>query len=332
MKLGLWEGVAAFSGLLVSMSMFMVALGVGAYFVMQGETTFGNLIAIIQLLNYIVNPVAKFAETISLTSQAVASSERIGSIFTLPADTGITAAQPIGATGDAMELVAENISFSYDSKNGGAGPVLNSVSAKFSKGKVTGLVGKSGSGKSTLLKLLIGLYEPNGGKVSLKLGSGCIDGEKIMAQVAYVPPADYLFSGTVIDNIIMSESEPRAGELDAAAESANILGFVEALPQGFDTVIGESGGTVSSGQAQRIAIARAIYKESPIIVFDEPTANLDADSIEKFQSAVKALSKDKICIIVTHDASTMTSCDCVYVLDEGSVREKGIDEELYIAS
>jgi subfamily B ATP-binding cassette protein MsbA len=306
--------------------MFLVALGVGAYFVMRGDTTFGNLIAIVQLLNYIVMPVAGIAAAIAQIGQAKASAGRIGEIINLPADTGMAESDPV----DAMELTAENVRFSYQSEE--ADTVLENVNAAFAKGLVTGIVGKSGSGKSTLLKLLIGLYAPAQGRVWLKHASGELSGEEIMAQVAYVPPVDYLFSGSVEDNIIMSEEEPRLSNMKEAASGANILDFIESLPEGFDTEIGESGGTVSSGQAQRIAIARAIYKRSPVVVFDEPTANLDADSIEKFQSAIKNLAKDKICIVVTHDASTMTVCDKVYLLEDGRVREKQSDEELTISA
>jgi len=305
--------------MMLGMSMFLITLGVGAYFVMRGETTFGSLVAIVQLLNYVVNPVARFAETISLISQAKASSERIGTVIDLPQDDNVCVSPLTGA----KELVAENVSFAYDSEDEDdeeADVVLEEVDAVFTKGVITGLVGKSGSGKSTLLKLIIGLYPPNKGSISLIHDNGSYNGEAIMPHVAYVPPVDYLFSGTVLDNIVMSQDEPNMEEVKQAASDANILDFIESLPHGFNTVIGESGGTVSSGQAQRIAIARAIYKKSSILVFDEPTANLDADSIEKFQSTIKRLSKDKICIVVTHDESTMTVCDKVYVLDEGQLR------------
>ena len=319
MKLGMWEGITLFSGMLLGMSMFLVIIGVGSYFVMRGETTFGSLVAIVQLLNYVVNPVARFAETISLISQAKASSERIGTVIDLPADDNMH----MSPMTDAKELVAENVSFAYDSEEEDdeeSDVVLEEIDAVFPKGIITGLVGKSGSGKSTLLKLIIGLYAPNKGNISLIHDNGSYNGEAIMPHVAYVPPVDYLFSGTVLDNIIMSQDTPDMEEVEKAASDANILDFVESLPQGFNTVIGESGGTVSSGQAQRIAIARAIYKKSSILVFDEPTANLDTDSIEKFQSTIKRLSKDKICIVVTHDESTMTVCDKVYLLEEGQVR------------
>jgi len=329
MKVGMWEGVTMFSGLILGMSMFLIAMGVGAYFVMNGQTTLGNLVAIVQLLNYVVTPLASFAATITLIGQAKASSARIGSIIDLPADDDVN----ISPLLDANEIVVEDMKFAYDSDldSGSdtdtdgeeaeveAEVVLEGVDAVFQKGKVTGLVGKSGSGKSTLLKLLIGLYAPHRGSVSLNHDDGSHTGVEIMPHIAYVPPVDYLFSGTVLDNIIMSEQKPRMEDVEQAARDANILDFIETLPQGFDTVIGESGGTVSSGQAQRIAIARAIYKKAPVLVFDEPTANLDADSIEKFQSTIKKLSDDKICIVVTHDESTMTVCDKVYTLEEGRV-------------
>jgi len=315
MKLGMWEGLATFSGMLMGFSMFLVAIGVGAYFVMQGQTTFGNLVAIVQLLNYVVNPIGRFAETISQVSQAKASSGRIGTIIDLPADDLIEKVPSISAD----ELIAENIHFSYDTEDEESNVILKDIHVNFEKGMVSGIVGKSGSGKSTLLKLLIGLYEPNNGNISLNHMHGTLSGEEIMPQVAYVPPVDYLFSGTVKDNIVMSEEEPRIEDMEKAAHDANILEFIQSLPQGFDTVIGESGGTVSSGQAQRIAIARAIYKGSPVLVFDEPTANLDADSIEKFQSVIKQISEEKICIVVTHDTSTMNACDSILELEGGRV-------------
>jgi len=315
MRLGMWEGVAAFSGMLMGFSMFLIAIGVGAYFVMQGQTTFGNLVAIVQLLNYVVNPVARFAETISLVSQAKASAGRIGSIIDLPADEHVEKIPSISAD----RLIAEDICFSYDTENEDAEKVLENIHVSFDKGHVAGIVGKSGSGKSTLLKLLIGLYEPDKGNISLSHDRGVLSGEEIMPQVAYVPPVDYLFSGSVADNIVMADDEVRTEDMEKAARDANILDFIQTLPQGFDTVIGESGGTVSSGQAQRIAIARAIYKGSAVLVFDEPTANLDADSIEKFQSVIKQISKEKICIVVTHDSSTMTACDSILELEGGRV-------------
>lgn len=324
MKLGTWEGLALFAGTLFGNVMSLVTLGLGAYFVLEGETTVGSLIMIVQLLNYIVTPVTKFSAAVAQVGQAIASSGRIGMIYELPAQKEIQASVPVNAT----ELVTRDLCFTYGGVNegDGQGNVLNLVNMSFSKGEVTGIVGKSGSGKSTLLKLLIGLYTPQSGTVELKHDLGCLSGEQIMPQAAYVPADDYLFSGNISDNIIMSEMEPRYDEMQKAVSDANILSFIKSLPKGFDTLLGESGGTVSSGEAQRIAIARAIYKKARIIVFDEPTANLDIDSMGKFQTTVKELAQDNICIIVTHDVSTIAVCDKVYVLNNGSVKEKPKDE------
>ena len=268
MNLGKWEGLVVFFGEMIANLMFMGGIGIGAYFVLNGEVTIGSLIAIIQLLNYVVNPVANFAGTIAQIGQAKASSNRIGTLYDLSADIEAVSVNPV----DALEIVTKNISFSYNNDN--KENILENVNISFKKGIITGLAGKSGSGKSTLLKLLIGLYTPLRGTIELKHADGVLSGEEIMPQIAYVPPADYLFSGTVTENIIMSDNAPRLDDMKNAASGANILDFIESLSDGFDTLIGESGGTVSSGQAQRLAIARAIYKKSPIIVFDEPTANL----------------------------------------------------------
>lgn len=320
MKLGAWEGLASFAGTLFGNVMSMVTLGLGAYFVLQGEATVGSLIMIVQLLNYIITPVTKFSSAVAGVGQAVASSSRIGMLYELPAELETQEIITVNATA----LVVKDLCFSYGDGSEGDEPknLLNSVNMSFLKGEVTGIVGESGSGKSTLLKLIIGLYTPHTGTVELKHDWGLLMGEQIMPQVAYVPPNDYLFSGNVSDNIIMSDQVPRYNEMLEAATDANIIPFIRSLPQGFDTLLGEGGGTVSSGQAQRIAIARALYKNTDIIVFDEPTANLDVDSIEKFQTTVKNLAKDKICVIVTHDLSTITVCDKVYRLEQGYVREE----------
>lgn len=314
MVLGAWEGVAMFVGALSGNVMSLVTLGLGSYFVLKGEITVGSLIMIVQLLNYIITPLTKFPAAVAQIGQAAASSERIGEIYELPSEQINNA---LGSV-NVQKLYAENLSFAYTQDNN----ILNNINLSFSKGLVTGIVGKSGSGKSTLLKLLMGLYTPQNGTVKLEYDLGTIADNDIITQVAYVPPSDYLFSGTVAENIIMSEENAVQNQMQEAALKANVLDFINSMPNGFDTVLGEDGNTVSSGQAQRIAIARAIYKKSKIFIFDEPTANLDEDSIMKFQAAVKKLAEDNICIIVTHDTSTVDICDKVYVLSDGCVTEK----------
>lgn len=319
-KLGICEGLISFSGIIEKNIIFMVALGVGAYFVLSGETTVGSLIAIVQLLNFVIEPVSSVVNSISTVNKAIVSAGRIGKIYELPPDKDM----PLIPVVDAIELAATNISFTYDKPENSINSdvILHKISAKFEKGAVTGIVGKSGSGKSTLLKILIGLFLPQGGRVELIHSNGELTGEAVLSQIAYVPPADYLFSGSITDNIVMFDEKIRLDDLKSALIDADIFDYVQSLPNGADSLIGESGSTVTAGQAQRIAIARAIYKKSPVIVFDDPTSNLDVESIAKFHSTVRKLAKDKICIIVTHDVSTMDICDKVYILENGSLTEK----------
>ncbi len=316
MVLGAWEGLAVFAGALSGNVLSLVTLGLGSYFVLTNKTTVGSLIMTVQLLNYIITPLTKFSAAVSVTGQAIASSERIGGIYELPFEQADDSVLSV----NAQRLYAEKLCFSYAPGEN----VLENIDLSFSKGTLTGITGKSGSGKSTLLKLLMGLYTPRSGSVGLEYDSGTLSGSDIITHIAYVPPDNFLFSGTIAENILMSEENAAPDKIREAALSANILDFIDSSPKGFDTVLGEGGNTISSGQAQRIAIARAIYKKSKVFVFDEPTANLDNDSIKKFQETVRKLAEDNICIIVSHEPSTIEICDKVYVLSEGNVTEKAL--------
>lgn len=307
-RLGVWEGLAVFVGTLSGNIVSLVALGLGSFFVVSGETTVGSLIMIVQLLNYIIMPITKFPSAVALTGQALASAKRIGGVYELPEE---HVGASVSSTADT--LAAEALSFAYTSEDN----ILNEVDLSFQKGEVTGIVGKSGSGKSTLLKLLMGLYSPTNGSVTLQCGAETFSEGDIISHIAYVPPEDYLFSGTIAENIAMSNTSD-IEKLKAAAVGANIFDYISTLNNGFDTVLGEGGNTVSSGQAQRIAIARAIYKNG-VFIFDEPTANLDQETIKMFQSTVKKLAENNICIIVTHDKSTVEICDKIYTLENGRV-------------
>lgn len=307
-RLGVWEGLAVFVGTLSGNIVSLVALGLGSFFVVSGETTVGSLIMIVQLLNYIIMPITKFPSAVALTGQALASAKRIGGVYELSEE---RVGASVSSTADT--LAAEALSFAYTSGDN----ILNEVDLSFQKGEVTGIVGKSGSGKSTLLKLLMGLYSPTNGSVTLQCGAETFSEGDIISHIAYVPPGDYLFSGTIAENIAMSNTSD-IEKLKAAAVGANIFDYIQMLDNGFDTVLGEGGNTVSSGQAQRIAIARAIYKNG-VFIFDEPTANLDQETIKMFQSTVKKLAENNICIIVTHDKSTVEICDKIYTLENGRV-------------
>ncbi len=195
---------------------------------------------IVQLLNYIVTPIAKFPAAVAQIGQASASAERIGSIYELPEEIA-SRSKP----SKPSELIAENHCFSYLPQE----DILTGIDMSFHKGEVTGIVGKSGSGKSTLLKLLMRLYSPTEGNVKLKCGTETFSGEDIISQVAYVPPEDYLFSGTIAENIVMSDNKCDNDKIYTAAAGANISDYIQSLADGLNSVLGEGGNTASSGQA-----------------------------------------------------------------------------------
>ncbi|MCL2703835.1 MAG: ABC transporter ATP-binding protein/permease [Defluviitaleaceae bacterium] len=321
-RLGLWQGFATFSGNLVASAIFIAVIGYGSYLVFNGSLTIGAMITLVQLMNFIINPIANLSGHVAAINQGIASAARIGEIFDAPRDEEYDR----NLIYDASGLCVNGVSFAYEEGDN----VFTGIDAEFKKGSITGIIGKSGVGKSTLLKLLIGLFPAAEGSVELASPTKPVKNGAILPQIAYVPPSDYLFAGSVRENIIMSGAE-NPELLRQCAGEANILEFVEGLPQGFDTMLGESGGTVSSGQAQRIAIARALYKKAPVIVFDEPTANLDIESVERFRGVVKSIAKDHICIVVTHDPGTMKICDYVYAIGNGRIAEQGAPDEISAA-
>jgi ABC-type bacteriocin/lantibiotic exporter with double-glycine peptidase domain len=308
LKLSFAEGMSLFMNILFGMSMFLIILGIGSYLAMKGEVTFGKLIAMLQLMNTVINPFSAVSQYISKIAQSRASVERLRSVMDLPREQ----LRVSDLSMNPVKLIAKNVSFSY-----GEAQVLNDVSIEATRGEIVGIIGESGSGKSTLAKLLMGLYEPTEGKVQSVADTGA-EIHDILAFVSYVPADGFLFTGSVCENICMDKTADDA-LLKSACEAANILDFVKSLPNGFDEIIGEGSNNLSSGQAQRISIARAIYRDSPIIIFDEPTSNLDVDAIDSLRETIRRAAGSKICLIITHDTGTAEICDKVYVMKDGKV-------------
>lgn len=312
-RLSLIQGLMGFLNNFMGFCLFIVTMGVGAYFVLQGSTTIGSLIAMIQLTNYVLLPVNGITQWTAKINDAVASVKRLESLYELPDEK--RDAEPTPSCAD--KLVLRDVSFSYKEGN----EILQNVNAVFESGQVTGIIGKSGSGKSTLLRLIMGLYPSKSGEIVLLCNGIEMKNSHMLNAVAYVPSDGFLFNGTIRENILMGlpydESAYRF-----AIESSNIESFVVTLDKGFDADVAESGRNFSMGQQQRIAIARALYKQAPVIIFDEPTANLDQESIRSYQEMLRRISEKHICIIVTHDPSTAAICDLVYLLDHGRMQSK----------
>ena len=313
-RLGMAEGGSSFLNNVLGTSMMMIAMAGGAYFVIQGELEVGALIGIVQLANYVVWPFTALGDVISRTNQSIVSARRLGTIYELPQEQAEQGTDPEKEKKQIRGVEVRGVSFSY-----GEVPVLQSVNADFSLGKVSALIGESGSGKSTLLKIIAGLYTPKNGAVCLRLGK-----EEKNVQVtgcgycAFVPADQLIFRDTVAGNICMAQKRQEE-RMVRCARMANIDQFIDTLENRYDTWIGEGKQAVSSGQMQRIAIARALYQGKKVLLFDEPTANLDTESIDIFIDTLRKISEERVCIVATHDERIRQICQTVYEVKDGKL-------------
>ncbi|WOH38786.1 lipid A export permease/ATP-binding protein MsbA [Thalassotalea fonticola] len=220
----------------------------------------------------------------------------------------------------------DDVTFNYQ---GSEKPALKNVSFKLQPGKTLALVGRSGSGKSTLSSLLLRFYNSNHGKV-------LIDGENITdyklkdlrSQFAFVSQQVVLFNDTVANNIAYGNPKASRDEIIAAAKAAHVMEFVENLPEGLDTNIGENGSMLSGGQRQRLAIARALLCDAPFLILDEATSALDTESERHIQDALNVLQKNRTCVVIAHRLSTIENADSIIVMDQGCLLEQGNHQQL----
>jgi len=227
------------------------------------------------------------------------------------------------------EIVFENVSFDY----GDGREVLKNVSFIVSPGQRLALVGASGAGKSTIASLILRLYETQQGAIF-------IDGvniqqyrrESLRRQIAIVLQNSILFGATIRENIAYGKPEASEHEIIAAAKAANADEFIRELENGYDTVIGERGATLSGGQRQRIAIGRALIRDAPILILDEPMTGLDVESESKVREALDRLMKDRTCLMITHDLQAIANADLVLVIEGGEIVERGKHDELIATS
>ena len=207
--------------------------------------------------------------------------------------------------------------------------VLKGVSLKVEKGEVVSIIGPSGGGKTTLCNLIARFWDVDGGAIRVG-GTDVRDYtlESLMEQVSMVFQRVYLFADTIENNIRFGRPQATHEEVVAAAKKACCHDFIMALPDGYDTVIGEGGATLSGGEKQRISIARAMLKDAPIIIFDEATANVDPENEDKLQQAMEALTQDKTILMIAHRLKTVRKADQILVLDKGRIVQRGTHTEL----
>ncbi|NMB19493.1 MAG: ATP-binding cassette domain-containing protein, partial [Firmicutes bacterium] len=226
---------------------------------------------------------------------------------------------------DESALVLHDVSFSYH----GTVEVIKNLNVSIAKGETVAIVGPSGGGKSTLFRLLLGFNFPQSGCISL-MGRPASDYslKKIRETFAYVPQEPYLFSGTIRENIAHGNLDASDADIQAAAKKANAHDFIERLPDGYDSKVGERGVFLSGGEKQRIAIARAILRHADILLLDEATSSLDNESESLVQEALEDLMQEQTTIVIAHRLSTVEKADRILVLDQGVIVEEGTHTEL----
>jgi ATP-binding cassette subfamily B protein/subfamily B ATP-binding cassette protein MsbA len=315
-----------FSGL-VSWSGRGVVLWLGAREALHGRLSVGELLVFVSYLSGLQSSLSAFAGVYPALQAVRPQIDRVMEV--LEADPDVVdgpGAVVVGRVSGVVEL--DGVVFGYESSR----PVLRGVSLSAAAGETVALVGATGAGKSTLMSLLLRFYDPQRGVVRL-------DGRNVRsmtlaslrAQVGVVLQESFLFPVSVADNIAFGRPGVDRAVVEAAARTANAHEFIAALPQGYDTVVGERGATLSGGERQRIAIARALVKDAPILILDEPTSALDALTEHQLMEALHRLMAGRTTFVIAHRLSTIRAADRIVVLDAGQVVETGTHHELLAA-
>lgn len=291
---------------------------VGVYLILGGELTVPLFSMFLLVGTRIFDPLALAIMRLPAFKYDAMAGKRIINLLNQPVMQGNQEAP------ENHDIRFENVSFSY-----GNHTVLDNVSAEFKEGTFTAIVGPSGSGKSTMLRLIARFYDPQHGKVLLgDRDEREIDPEKLMKNISMVFQDVYLFQDTIRNNIRYGRENAAQEEIEAAAKEACCHDFIMKLPQGYDTMVGEGGSTLSGGEKQRISIARAMLKNAPILLLDEATSSLDPENELEVQKAISRLVKGRTVVMIAHRLKTVVNADQIIVLDQGKIVEQGRHSEL----
>ena len=298
-----------------------VVFWVGGRSVIFGDLTPGELISFTGYIAFMVQPIRSVMNSMSYIQTGIASTERICAILNIPVEDDTSGHEHIAITGS---ISFRDVSFSYDTQE-----ILHGINIDVEAGGKIAIVGPTGSGKSTIADLIPRFYEPSSGKI-------LIDGTNISEfglkdlrrQIGIVPQECILMRGTIAFNIAYGMGEIDMEKVKEAAEIADISAFIESLPEGYDTLVGERGVTLSGGQRQRIAIARAVIRDPRILILDEATSSLDTASELAVQKALNQAMKGRTSIIIAHRLSTIRNADRIYVLRDGRFIEAGTHDQL----
>ncbi len=306
--------------------MYLVMILLGGYFLMTGKITAADMTAYLLYIGMLIASIKRIVEFTEQFEKGVTGVERFAEVLEVPSEAGITAdKEPDVVEGN---ISFENISFFYDEEKG---TVLNNVNLNVKKGENIAVVGPSGSGKTTLCSLLSRFYELSGGRITLD-GTDIneLSLSALRNAIGVVQQEVYLFSGTVLENILYGKPDATREMAEEAAKRAGAHEFISALPDGYDTYVGERGIMLSGGQKQRISIARVFIKNPPVVVLDEATSALDNESEKYIQRSLAELTKGRTTFTIAHRLSTVRNASRIIVLTDKGIEEQGTHEELIL--
>ncbi len=310
----------------IAQAFTIILLWAGSYFVFDKEITPGELLSFYALIGYFIGPIGSLIGMNLAIQDAKIAADRLFEIMDLKQE---DTEQKIDLERSRIgDIVFENVRFAYGTRT----EVFEDFNLTISKGEITAIVGESGSGKSTLAALLQNIYPITGG--SIKLGDiniKHIESDSLRQLISVVPQKIDLFEGSIIDNIALGDYEPDMQKILNICSAIGITGFIDKLPAGFGTNIGENGVKLSGGQRQRLAIARALYRDPDILILDEATSALDSESESHIKHVIQELRKQrKTVLIIAHRLGTITNADSIVVLESGKVVDQGTHNELIL--
>ena len=310
---------------LIELAGALLVIGWGTYALSEGRITLGGMLAFLAYLTMLYGPIRELSRLGTSIFAAAAAAERVLEVLDQePVVRDSPDAMRLGRARGVVELDA--VSFTYP---GALHPALADVSLRVEPGETLALVGASGAGKSTIAKLLLRFHDPDAG--SVRLDSRDVRDLTIASlrdNVAVLLQETLVFDGSVRENIAYGRPEAGDAEIVAAAKAADAHAFIEALPDGYATAVGQKGRRLSGGQRQRLAIARALVRDAPVLILDEPTTALDAESTQRLLQPLRRLMRGRTTIVISHTLMTVRDADAIVVLDRGRVVESGTHDEL----
>ena len=304
---------------------FTATLLLGGWLTLEGGMAVGAYSVLVFMTQRLLWPLTRLGETFDLYQRAMASSTRVLDVLDAPIVLKQGTFEPERSVVASSPLVLDDVAFAYSDRDA----LFDGFSLTFEAGKTTGVVGSTGAGKTTLIRLLLRFAEPNRGRVvwcDEPLAEWQL--QALRSSIALVDQHITLFPTSILENIRYGRPEATDEEVVKAAEVAEAAAFVESLPSGWDTLVGEGGHRLSGGQRQRVAIARAVLKDAPLLVLDEATSAVDNETEAALQRSIQRISKGRTTIVIAHRLSTVRHADRIVVLDQGAIAEDGSHETL----